>query len=193
MPIKMKDLPLSERPYEKLEMYGEKCLSNAELLAIIIKTGTKEESAVVLAQKILNQITNENNLRALADVTIEELIKIKGIGKIKAIQIKAIVELAKRMARPINKAKIKINTTEDAAKLLMEELRYEKRELVKLIMLDNKNNLLKVIDISLGRNKFCYNRTKECFIRTNKNECTKDNFNSQSPKSETLLLAKVIF
>lgn len=54
MPIKMKELPISERPYEKLETYGEKSLSNSELLAIIIKTGTKEETAGTLAQKILN-------------------------------------------------------------------------------------------------------------------------------------------
>ena len=53
MPVKMKDLPISERPYEKLELYGEKRLSNSELLAIIIKTGTKEETAVTLAQKTL--------------------------------------------------------------------------------------------------------------------------------------------
>ena len=53
MPIKMKELPISERPYEKLETYGEQKLSNSELLAIIIKTGTKEETAVTLAQKIL--------------------------------------------------------------------------------------------------------------------------------------------
>ena len=152
MPIKMKELPLSERPYEKLEMYGEKCLSNAELLAIIIKTGTKEESAVVLAQKILNKITKEDNLKALIDISIEELTKIKGIGKVKAIQIKAAVELAKRMSKPLNKIKIKINSSDDAAWLLMEELRYEKREVAKLIMLDNKNTLIKVIDISLGRN-----------------------------------------
>jgi len=149
MSIKMKEMPLSERPYEKLEMYGEKCLSNAELLAIIIKTGNKDESAVVLAQKILNKITEDDDLKALTDVSIEELIKIKGIGKVKAIQIKAALELAKRMTRPIKKMKVKINTTEDAGKLLLEELRYEKREVVKLIMLDNKNYLIKVIDISL--------------------------------------------
>ena len=154
MSIKMKDLPLSERPYEKLELYGEKCLSNAELLAIIIKTGTKEESAVVLAQKILNKITEENSLKALTDISIEELIKIKGIGKVKAIQIKAACELAKRMSRPINKVKIKINSSDDVANLLMEELRYEKREIAKLVMLDNKNTLIKIIDISLGGTNF---------------------------------------
>jgi len=152
MSIKMKDLPLSERPYEKLEMYGEKCLSNAELLAIIIKTGTKDESAVILAQKILKKITEDDEIKSLTDISIEELTKIKGIGKVKAIQIKAAVELAKRMSRPVNKIKIKINTTDDAANLLLEELRYEKREVAKLIMLDNKNCLIKIIDISLGRN-----------------------------------------
>jgi len=154
MSIKMKEMPLSERPYEKLELYGEKSLSNAELLAIIIKTGTREESAVVLAQKILNKIPRDNNIRALSEISIEELTKIKGIGKVKAIQIKAAIELASRMARPVNKLKIKIKSTEDAAKLLMEELRYEKREIAKLLMLDNKNTLLKIIDISLGGTNF---------------------------------------
>lgn len=154
MSIKMKEMPLSERPYEKLELYGEKCLSNAELLAIIIKTGTKDESAVVIAQKILNKITEEDNLRALTDVSIEELTKIKGIGKVKAIQIKAATELAKRISRPVNKTKIKINSSDDVALLLMEELRYEKRELAKLMLLDNKNVLLKIIDISLGGTNF---------------------------------------
>ena len=91
MPIKMKNLPVTERPYEKLEQYGEKNLTNAELLAIIIKTGTREEKSVELAQKmlLLNENRDKNNLNFLRDITIEELIKIKGIGKGKAIQIKA--------------------------------------------------------------------------------------------------------
>ena len=86
MPIKMKELPKTERPYEKLEQYGEKTLTNAELLAIIIKTGTKEETAVGLAQQIL-KLNNgkQDNLNFLRDLTVEEFMKIKGIGKIKAI------------------------------------------------------------------------------------------------------------
>ena len=68
MSIKMKELPISERPYEKLEMYGANSLSNAELLAIIIKTGTKEESSVTIAQKILNlNEDRKNNLKFLQD------------------------------------------------------------------------------------------------------------------------------
>ena len=99
MALKMKELPISERPYEKLEIYGVKKLSNAELLAIIIKTGTKEETAISLAQKILNlnQEKNIDNLRFLQNVSIEELCKIKGIGKIKAMQIIAAFEIAKRI------------------------------------------------------------------------------------------------
>ena len=80
MPIKMKELPETERPYEKLEQYGAKSLSNAELLAIIIKTGTKEETAVGLAQQILKLNTaKENNLKFLMDLTVEEFMKINTI------------------------------------------------------------------------------------------------------------------
>ena len=93
MPIKVKELPISERPYEKLEMYGPENLSNSELLAIIIKTGTKEETSVTLAQKILSLAKNENDLRFLQNISTKELMKIKGIGKVKAIQIKAVCEL----------------------------------------------------------------------------------------------------
>ena len=82
MSIKMKELPKAERPYEKLEQYGEKTLTNAELLAIIIKTGTKDETAIGLAQKILKlNAENEDNLRFLLDLTLEELMKIKDVAK----------------------------------------------------------------------------------------------------------------
>ena len=80
MPVKIKQLPISERPYEKLEMYGENTLSNAELLAIIIKNGTKEESSVTLAQKILSLGKEKNckdNLTFLQELSIKELMQIK--------------------------------------------------------------------------------------------------------------------
>ena len=80
MPIKMKQLPISERPYEKLEMYGENTLSNAELLAII-KSGTKEESSVTLAQKILSlgkqNNFNQDSFTFLQELSINELMQIK--------------------------------------------------------------------------------------------------------------------
>ena len=130
MNIKMKQLPISERPYEKLETYGAETLTNSELLAIIIKTGTKEDTAVNLAQKVLmlNDGMNKQDLSFLQDVSISDFMKIKGIGKVKAIQLLAVCELAKRMNKPINKQIIKINNSKDVAKLLMNELKYEKRE-----------------------------------------------------------------
>lgn len=83
----IKELPQSERPYEKLELYGEKSLSNAELLAIIIKTGTKEYTSVDIAREILklNEMYDETSLSFLRDLSIEEITKIKGMGRVKAI------------------------------------------------------------------------------------------------------------
>ena len=150
--MKMKELPLSERPYEKLELYGADKLSNAELLAIIIKTGTKEKTVVTIAQEIL-KLQNGNNLRFLADLSIEDFMKIKGIGKVKAIQLKAVAELTKRIARPIDN-KIKIKSAKDVADLLMPEMRYEKREIAKVILLNSKNIIQKIINISLGGANF---------------------------------------
>ena len=150
--MKMKDLPLSERPYEKLELYGAEKLSNAELLAIIIKTGTKEKTVVTIAQEILN-LQKENNLRFLQDLSIEDFMKIKGIGKVKAIQLKAVAELTKRIARPINN-KIKIKSSKDVAELLMPEMKYEKRETAKVILLNSKNIIQKIVDISIGGANF---------------------------------------
>lgn len=151
MPIKMKELPASERPYEKLEMYGAHTLSNAELLAIIIKNGTKEETSISTAQKILSMKNNNNdNLRFLQDVSMEEFMKIKGIGKVKAIQLKAVCEIAKRLSRPIHNTNVQINSPKDIADLLMDELKYEKREIVKVIILNTKNIIIKMVDICLG-------------------------------------------
>ncbi len=156
MSVKIKELPESERPYEKMEMYGASTLSNSELLAIIIKCGTKEDTSVTLAQKILNLkgINGSKNLNFLQELSIQELTTIKGIGKVKAIQIIATCELAKRMSKPVNSLKIVIKDTNDVVNLLMNELKYEKREVAKLLILDSKKVLLRVIDIALGGGNF---------------------------------------
>lgn len=167
MTIKMKQLPETERPYEKLELHGEKMLSNAELLAIIIKSGTKENTSVELANKILlmgyntttqnkrdtqaNHADADNNLlQYIQNISMEELMQIKGIGKVKAIQIKAVCELAKRMSTPVNKNKVKVKSSQDVAELFMEELRTETVEYVKLVLLNSKNYIVKIVDISKG-------------------------------------------
>ena len=163
MSIKMKELPTSERPYEKLEIYGPKKLSNSELLAIIIKAGTKEESAITLAQKILNlnKTKNTNDVRFLQDISIEELSKIKGIGKVKAIQIIAACEIARRISEPIDIQNMQIKNSQDVANLLTNELKYEKREVAKIILLNPKNIIQKIIDLSYGGTNFAMLEPKD--------------------------------
>lgn len=173
MAINIKRLPETERPYEKLELYGAQALSNAELLAIIIKTGTKDETSVQVSQKILClNDTQEEGLNFLRNIEIEELTQIKGIGRIKAIQLKAVSELAIRMAAPTNYRKIVVREPYDLAKIIMEELRFQKREIAKIVILNNKNEILKIKNIAIRWNKFC----KYCYKRYNgraiKNEST---------------------
>ena len=90
----------------------------------------------------------------MQELSIEELTQIKGIGKVKAMQIIATCELAKRMSKPVNSLKIVIKNTKDVANLFMDELKYEKREIVKLLILNSKNILLKIVDIALGGGNF---------------------------------------
>ena len=152
MSIKIKELPISERPYEKLELYGEKALSDAELLAIIIKTGTKEETSVELAKRILglNENINQNSLNFLREKSIQEFMQIKGIGRVKAIQLKALCEFATRLNKPFDYRKIKIQSPGDIVKLLVEDMKYLKTELLKLVILNNSNEILKIQNITEG-------------------------------------------
>ena len=162
MSLTMKQLPISERPYEKLEMYGESALSNAELLAIIIKSGTKEESSVTLAQKILSlgieENSNKNSLTNLQELSLSELTKLNGIGKVKAIQIKAVCELAKRISKPSDIEKVKIKEPQDIVNILMNSLKDEKREIVKAVILNSKNIIMKIQTITHGYTSSAYKR-----------------------------------
>ena len=152
----IKELPETERPYEKLELYGEKNLSNAELLGIIIKTGTKNSTSIDIARQILklNDNLDSNDLNFLRFLSIEEMAKINGIGRVKAIQLKAVCELANRMNQPLNYKKIKIKEPNDVVKILMNQMQYEKVEIVKVILLDTKCNIIKIRDIAIGGKNF---------------------------------------
>ena len=175
MRIKMKELPISERPYEKLKTYGAEKLTNSELLAILIKSGTRDYTAIDLANNVLklNDNKEKEDLSFLQDVSISELMNIKGIGEVKAIQILAVCELVKRINKPINKQDIKIKDAKDVAKLLMNELRYEKREVAKLILLNNKNILLKIKDVSFGGTNFAMIEPKEVLVEAIKMQAPK--------------------
>ena len=174
MSLKIKEIPETERPYEKLELYGEKALSNAELLAIIIKSGTKEETAVGLAQKVLKLNTQkEDNLRFLMNLTLEEITKIKGIGKVKAIQLKAICELAKRINAVSSYKEKQILCPKDIAEILMEKMQFEKQEILKVAILNNKNKLIRIKDIAIGGGNFVSTTIKSILNEAVKIEANK--------------------
>ena len=162
MTIKIKELPPSERPYEKLEIYGESTLTNAELLAIIIKNGAKNETSVELAKRILklNENVDSRSLNFLMDLSIEELEQVKGIGRVKAIQLKAVCELARRINKPIDYRKKKITEPKDIVEAIEGEMKYLKNEILKVIILNSNNEILKIKEVFVGGTNFIEVSTK---------------------------------
>lgn len=146
--ITIKELPASERPREKLIRYGPGFLSNAELLAILIGTGTKETSALTLANRILAM--EEAGISYLTDCTPEELSKVDGIGTAKSCQISAAIELGKRISQNPRAKRFTIGTPGDVAAMFMEEMRYQKKEFFKVLYLNTKNEVTSSEDVSVG-------------------------------------------
>ena len=143
----VKEMALEERPREKMLAKGEKSLSNDELLAILLRTGTKRKNAIQLANYIINK--DIQGLRCLQDMTIEELCQIDGIGLSKATQIKAALELGIRVAS-IKPNKYKVKNPWDIYKYYMDSLRYQKQEIFKVVLLNTKNEIISDIDVSKG-------------------------------------------
>lgn len=148
-------MPLDDRPYEKLELIGENNLTNSELLAIIIKTGTKKYNCLEIAQNILNtkdNISKISDLEYLTNLSLEELKLFEGIGRVKAIQIKAMLELSKRIASMYATEKKKITSPKDVFDLLRKEFIGKKQEVLKTIILNKKNTVISVITNAIGNN-----------------------------------------
>ena len=143
----IKELPAEERPREKLVKYGPEYLSNSELLALIIRTGNQERTAVELAQDLLSYF---GGLNSLINLSVEEIKKIKGIGLAKASQLKAVIELSKRIFASSGDKKIKIKSVKDAVNLVMPRLRYARQEIFLAILLDIRSQLISCSEISKG-------------------------------------------
>ena len=140
-----------ERPDEKFLAFGPDALTDAELLAIILRTGSKDETSVGLAEQILRMSPDgETNILNICHTEIEELKKIRGIGKVKALQIKAVIELSRRIAMTSARPSLCFTQPESIANYYMEQLRHRKREEVLLLMLDSAGHLLKETVISVG-------------------------------------------
>jgi DNA repair protein RadC len=142
------DLPVSERPRERLSKYGVDKLSAQEILALILGRGISGESVTVTSQRLLSRF---GNLRGIADATLEELSDIKGIGPAKASQIKAAFELAKRLEDPPESDKKPIvKTPEDVESLVRTKLKGKKKEYFLVLCLDTRGNLIKTSEVSVG-------------------------------------------
>lgn len=143
----LRDVPREDRPRERLMNDGADALSNAELLAIMLRTGTRNESALHLAARILRAC---GGLRQLVDMDIAELMRIRGIGPAKAVQLRAGIELGRRLARRTADPSPAIRRPEDAADLVMEDLRYEMKEHFVCLFLNTKNQVIGRETLSVG-------------------------------------------
>ena len=156
---KIKDLPEDMRPQEKLLKHGPTYLSNAELIALIIRTGSKEKSCIALANEIVelgfsrSKVLEKDDfygLRFLLNASLEELKSINGIGDSKAAMIMAAVELGRRVSRGMTLPKEKITDTSKLPNIVMDEMRYYDREHFKIAVLNTKKELEYLETISIG-------------------------------------------
>ena len=146
--MQMKSLPESERPIEKACSRGIEVLSNAELLAMIIHTGTKNKSAIRLGEDVLSAFPE--GISGLGNCCLQELTALEGIGNTKACRILGAVELGKRIAATPGKGRLSITGSDDVAKLFMEELRYARKEHFKSLLLTAKGDIISIEPVSVG-------------------------------------------
>lgn len=143
----MRELPPEQRPRERMLKEGATSLSDIDLLAIMLRTGTAQVSAMELAAEIIGRF---RDLRALAQATVEELSAVKGVGPVKAVQVKAALELGRRLAALPAAERPVIRCPEDVCSLLMEDLRDLDREHFLALLLNTKNQVLATETISIG-------------------------------------------
>lgn len=139
---KMKDRPLNERPYEKCLLYGAGHLSDAELLSVIIRSGSREESAVDTARRILGLPGLANGLLSLYHLSVPELQSIPGIGKVKAVQLQCVAELSRRMAKTSSAESLSFTSPEQIAGFFMEDMRHKEREELRVVLFNARNQYL---------------------------------------------------
>lgn len=138
------------RPYEKCLAYGAEALSDAELLAVIIRSGASGTTAVRLAGQVLSLCKQKSGLLGIHHLSLKELMEVRGIGEVKAIQIKCIGELSKRIARTAAGERLTFENPASVADYYMEALRHEEQEQMICMMLDTKNHLLGEETLSKG-------------------------------------------
>ncbi|MFE5426840.1 MULTISPECIES: DNA repair protein RadC [Bacillaceae] len=143
----IRDYPKEERPRERFLQDGPQSLSNQELLALLLRTGSREESVLQLSGRLINSF---KGLRLLKEASVEELTVIKGIGEAKAIQILASVELGRRINNLNDQDRYVIRSPEDGANYCMEEMRFLSQEHFVCLYLNTKNQVLQKTTVFIG-------------------------------------------
>lgn len=143
----VREMPEEERPRERLARLGPEALRDAELIAILFRTGTRSTGAVALGEEVVRHF---GSLRNLARASLEELRQVSGLGDVKAVEIKAALELGKRLATYRERDKTKILSPEDVADILMARFKEYETEHFKCVLLNTKKELIRIVDVSKG-------------------------------------------
>ena len=146
--MKIKALPRSERPVEKTITKGASALSNSELLAILLGSGTREKSAIGLAEDIISK--DKSGISHLAESSVQELMSINGVGQSKAARVVAAVELGKRISTAPRVKRMGVESSDDIARLFIEDMRYEKRGIFKALLLNPRGEIISIETVSVG-------------------------------------------
>ncbi len=160
---------LNNMPYERYFLHGMESLSNKDLIAILLRTGTDKCSVLDAAGALLHYRDSANeNLSVLFDMSLEDLMQVPGIGKVKAVRLLCVLEIAKRIAMEKSDITVTFNTPRDAAICYMERLRHEAQETVILVYLDNKNHKIGDEILSVGTVNSSPLSPRDVFIRAAK-------------------------
>ena len=164
----MRDLPTGERPRERLRDRGAPYLSNAELLAIILRTGISSENVLDLATRLLAHF---NGLAGLSHATYGELCSIRGLGEAKAAQVKAALEMGRRLLSLQDQEQVTVRSPEDVANLLMAEMSLLEQEHLRVVLLNSKNRVLSISEVYKGSVNSSQVRAAEVFHDAVRENC----------------------
>ncbi len=164
----IKDLPASERPRERLQNYGPGSLSTSELLAIILRTGARSESVVNLGSRLLAQF---GGLAGIARASFADLCNVHGLGPAKVAQLKAALELGKRLMVASPEERPQVKSPADVANLLMLEMGFLEQEHLRVVLLDTKNRVLNIPTIYIGSLNTSILRVGELFREAVRANC----------------------
>lgn len=165
----MREMPEQERPRERLLRLGAEALRDAELIAILFRTGTREHGALALAEQM---IVHFGSLRAIAQATPQELTAVKGLGMAKATELKAALELGRRLAEFIERDRPQIRNVKDVVQLMMVRFKDLQDERFRCLLLNTKNEVLRIVEVSKGGDDIVAAMPREVFRQAVKDGAT---------------------